>query len=425
MRSARPKEDSRVTIMRRIFGAVVALLLLGGPSAAYGVASLTARDAEAEPDPSIKSWVITDGTLNATWAVPPERASDVVRFMSYVWLGDDDSIVTERGPYVREESVDLSHVPDGTRVGYLLEVTWTSGMTTRASAAGTKGDAPELTFEAISHSEDDLLELRWVLPPSEAEVLGYEVELMMSSIPPDQEETSFHETTEPVLLVPFPYGRSFGTFRLRPLTNDGPGTWSKRLSFYYEDVLPAPTRLTVKPRAGGFQVGWRFNAGAGTPSSWLVSLDGEPVQVKVKRYNYGHKALLLGLPSDSEHTVTVQSVGPDGPGLPASLTARTAGGPRQMPAPGVSPGSAGGSLSVMVSWRDPDWGGASPCCFRITAIGRSGSGEKARVQRFADASTRRLDFAVGAVGPWRFVVEAKTGAGFSPLSAASTRVRAR
>lgn len=414
-----------MTTLRRILGAVAALLLLSGPAAAHGSVSLPAQGAEGEPDPTIESWVITNGTLDATWAVPSERASDVVAFMTYVRAGDGDPLVTEHGPEIRGERVDLSYLPDGAHVSYLLEVTWTSGMTTRTSAAGTKGKAPELTFEAISHSEDDLLELRWVLPPSEVEVLGYEVELMMSSIPPDREETSFHKTTEPVLLVPFPYGRSYGNFRLRPLTIDGPGTWSKKLSFYYEDVLPAPTRLTVKPRAGGFQVGWRFNSGAGTPLSWLVSLDGEPVDVKVKRYNYGHKALLLGLPSDSEHTVTVQSVGPDGPGLPASLTARTAGGPGPMPAPRVSPGAAGGGLSVVVSWEDPDWGGASPCCFRITAVGRSAAGETVRVQRFAESASRRVDFAVGAAGPWRFTVEAKTGAGFSPMSPKSSKVRAR
>jgi hypothetical protein len=378
------------------------------------------------PDLVIASWSLTDGLLDVTWEVAAERVGEVRSFRSEVRSYGRQVAEASHDPDTRHEVVDVRSVRDGESFAYVLTAELDSGEELQTAFVVTVGEEPGVEYEAISHSEDDVLELRWTLPPErgEAEVTGYEIELMMSSVPPGQEEISYHQTTEPVLLVPFPYGRSYGYFHVRALTADDPGRWSDRLNFFYEDVLPAPTNLSLHPRAGGFQVGWRYNAQAGEPRSWLVSLDGEPIDVQVTSYQDGRKALVLGLEPDSEHTITVQSVGDDGPGLPASATARTAAGPAVMAAPSVTAGPRGGPLSVLVSWATPDWGGGSPCCFRITASGRSASGAPVTVQRFATSNLRRLDFLVGAVGPWRFTIEAKTGAGFSPVSASSAKVRA-
>lgn len=408
-----------MSVVVRVLGALlcgVLVLVLPG---------LAAASSEPPPGLAIEDWSVTDGVLEVSWSVPEDAADEVVRFISYVLVQGEVYASSEHGPQARGEPHDLTGLEDGTSFSYLLEAELTSGDYARVSFAGMKGQLPELTYEAISHSEDDLLELRWSWPPQEAEILRYEVTLMMSSVPPGQDETSVHETVDPVLLVPFPHGRSYGFFRLRVLTADGWSGTSDRLNFYYEDVLPAPTRLTVKPRSGGFQVGWGINRAAGTPDSWLVTVDGEPVDVKVKRYNYGHKALVLGLPNDSVHTITVQSVNQDGPGLPATATARTAAGASVMPAPTVRPGRAGGDRTVVVSWGTPDWGGGQPCCFRVTAVGRAFDGKKVTIRRFADADVRSMDFGVGSKGPWRFAIEAKTGTGFSPVSAYSGKVRAR
>ena len=171
---------------------------------------------------------------------------------------------------------------------------------------------------------------------------------------------------------------------------------------------------------------WKAVRRIGFPDSWRVEVDGEPVDFELTRARkYTLKGFVRGLANGATHTISVRGVSDQGPGLPRAVTATTLTGPARMPAPTVRPGRSGGDRTVRVSWGTPDWGGAPPCCFRITAVGKGPADKPVTIERFAASGERSLDFGVGSVGPWRFAIEAKTGAGFSPLSAYSTKVAGR
>ncbi len=401
------------------------VLLLSALCLLTGVLVTPASAAPTAPD--VRWWSVYDQQIGSTWRYTPSSPGSLLRFEVELEL---------EGHFTRELefSADQDYaywtehsVPAGTGFTWSIRAVEAGGPGPWTSFSGKLGgrvpDPPSVS--TTSHPDEDVLRVAW--EPGTDEVLETRVDVVFDSVPDVVQRLS---TTEGSLDVPHAGGRSTGTLRVMTRTAYG---WSNEAvqEFVYEDQWAAPVWMQLKPRAGGFFVAWRSfkksHKTIGSPDSWLVDVDGEPVDFEITRRRKDTiKGFERGLTHGTEHVVTVRGVTSDfGPGLPISATGRTFAAAEQMAASRVKPGRRGGDRTVLVSWGDPEWGEASPCCFRVTAVGRGSGGEKTTIRRFVGADLRRTDFGVGTQGPWRFTVEAKTGTGFSPVSGFSAKVRAR
>ncbi len=401
------------------------VLLLSALCLLTGVLVTPASAAPTAPD--VRWWSVYDQQIGSTWRYTPSSPGSLLRFEVELEL---------EGHFTRELefSADQDYaywtehsVPAGTGFTWSIRAVEAGGPGPWTSFSGKLGgrvpDPPSVS--TTSHPDEDVLRVAW--EPGTDEVLETRVDVVFDSVPDVVQRLS---TTEGSLDVPHAGGRSTGTLRVMTRTAYG---WSNEAvqEFVYEDQWAAPVWMQLKPRAGGFFVAWRSfkksHKTIGSPDSWLVDVDGEPVDFEITRRRKDTiKGFERGLTHGTEHVVTVRGVTSDfGPGLPISATGRTFAAAEQMAASRVKPGRRGGDRTVLVSWGDPEWGEASPCCFRVTAVGRGAGGEKTTIRRFVGADLRRTDFGVGTTGPWRFTVEAKTGTGFSPVSGFSAKVRAR
>ncbi len=401
------------------------VLLLSALCLLTGVLVTPASAAPTAPD--VRWWSVYDQQIGSTWRYTPSSPGSLLRFEVELEL---------EGHFTRELefSADQDYaywtehsVPAGTGFTWSIRAVEAGGPGPWTSFSGKLGgrvpDPPSVS--TTSHPDEDVLRVAW--EPGTDEVLETRVDVVFDSVPDVVQRLS---TTEGSLDVPHAGGRSTGTLRVMTRTAYG---WSNEAvqEFVYEDQWAAPVWMQLKPRAGGFFVAWRSfkksHKTIGSPDSWLVDVDGEPVDFEITRRRKDTiKGFERGLTHGTEHVVTVRGVTSDfGPGLPISATGRTFAAAEQMAASRVKPGRRGGDRTVLVSWGDPEWGEAPPCCFRVTAVGRGAGGEKTTIRRFVGADLRRTDFGVGTTGPWRFTVEAKTGTGFSPVSGFSAKVRAR
>ncbi|ANH38237.1 Fibronectin type III domain protein [Nocardioides dokdonensis FR1436] len=282
---------------------------------------------------------------------------------------------------------------------------------------------PATGLQVTSRPVDDVLRLDWQHPKGEdADDLRYRVAL---SAWEDDAEASY-VVDKPFIEVAT---RGVGTTYRGWIQTISPAGDGDFLPFkvVYEDVPGQAVEINPRPRAGGFALKWKY-AKYDQARSWEVFVDGVVVPTKVKQ---GIKRTLLaqvsGLQAGTDYEIGVRGVNVHGAGEALSVVARTYDLPDQMAAPTVKPGRKGGGLSVRVAWTPPTgWGGGEQCCYRITGHGPvDRQGAPARVERWTDAPATRFDFPVGRSGKWRFQVEAKTGAGFSPISDLSRSVRAR
>lgn len=412
---------------RRPLRLLLALLLV----AAGPLAAPSAPASAAPPPPEVRSWAVDGMQVFVDYAYTPAAGADLLRF---------EGVIEVEGRPTREEQWPADtrwltwadgQAANGARFTMSLRAVDTSGPGAWAVIEGALGgrlaDAPT-GLKAEGRAQDDVIALSWTPPPGEPDA-RYEVVVRLAVRGPDDAQRFVVD--EPRADVPHSLGYTPGSFTVRALTESGYGFTSPELEFVYEDQWPAPVWMQLKPRAGGFFVAWRnakkTHKKVGSPDSWQVEVGGEPVDFEITRRKKDTiKGFVRGLTHGTEHVVTVRGVTADfGPGLPISATGRTLAAAEQMAAPRVKPGHRGGDRTVLVSWGDPEWGEAPPCCFRITAVGRGAGGEKTTIRRFVDAELRRTDFGVGTTGPWRFTIEAKTGTGFSPVSAFSAKVRAR
>ena len=408
---------------------VRALVLLLGTLSLL-LAGLGVTPAAAAPTaPAIRQWFVYDQQIGSDWTYSPTSPGALLRFEVEL---DLEGHFTRELEYPADQNYAYwteNSVPAGTAFTWSIRAVETSGPGPWTSFSGKLGGRlpdPPTSISTMSRPDEDVLRVEWE-PGTDDEVLETRVDVVFDSISDVVRRLS---TTEDSLDVPHAGGRSTGTLRMMTRTAYG---WSHEAvqEFTYEDQWPAPVWMQLKPRAGGFFVAWRSakktHKKIGTPDSWLGDVDGEPVDFETTRRRKDTiKGFVRGLTDGTEHVVTVRGVTSDfGPGLPISATGRTFAAAEQMAAPRVKPGRRGGDRTVLVSWGDPEWGEASPCCFRLTAVGRGAGGKKTTIRRFVGADLRRTDFGVGTTGPWRFTVEAKTGTGFSPVSGFSTKVRAR
>ncbi|CAM3842504.1 hypothetical protein NOMA109596_13425 [Nocardioides marinus] len=407
------------------------LLLLLGTMVAL-VSGLVATPAVAAPPaPQVVSWAVDGRQVFVDYTYTPTAGEDLLRFEGVIEVEGRPTREQEWPADTRWLTWADGQAADGARFTMSLRAVDTSGPGEWAVIEGALGgrlaEAPT-GLKAASRAQDDVIALSWDPAPGEPDA-RYEVVVRLAVRGPYDAQRFVVD--EPRADVPHSLGHTPGSFAVRALTESGYGYPSPELEFVHEDQWAAPVWMQLKPRAGGFFVAWRSfkksHKTVGRPDSWLVEVDGEPVDFQTARTRKDTvKGFVRGLTHGTEHVVTVRGVtAAFGPGLPISATGRTYAAPEQMPAPRVKPGRRGGDRTVLVSWGDPSWGEAPPCCFRITADGRGAGGARTTIRRFVDAELRRTDFGVGTTGPWRFTIEAKTGSGFSPVSAASAKVRAR
>ncbi|WP_348690862.1 fibronectin type III domain-containing protein [uncultured Nocardioides sp.] len=412
---------------RRPFRLLLALLLAAsGPLAAF-----SAPAAAAPPAPEVTSWAVDGMQVFVNYTYSPTAGADLLRFEGVIEVDGRPTREQEWPADTRWLTWADGQAADGARFTMSLRAVDTSGPGAWAVIEGALGgrlaDAPT-GLKAESRAQDDVIALSWTPPPGEPDA-RYEVVVRLAVRGPD--DARRFVVDEPRADVPHALGYTPGSFEVRALTESGYGYPSPELEFIHEDQWAAPVWMQLKSRAGGFFVAWRSfkksHKTVGRPDSWLVEVDGQPVGFQFSGgIKDTVKGFVRGLTHGTEHVVTVRGVTADfGPGLPISATGRTFAAAEQMAAPRVKPGRRGGDRTVLVSWGDPEWGEASPCCFRVTAVGRGAGGKKTTIRRFVGADLRRTDFGVGTTGPWRFTVEAKTGTGFSPVSGFSPKVRAR
>lgn len=411
---------------RRSFGSL--LLLVAAVTAS--MVGMPGSAAAAPPAPEILQWAVDGKQVFVDYSYPADRAGNVLRFETVFEVEGQPTQEREWSADTRWLSLFSGQAVDGSQFTLSLRAVDAAGpgswLVIEGELGGRFAEAPtELVAE--SRGEEDVIALSWT-PPVGVSDPAYEVRVSLAVRGPEDVQTFVVD--EPRIDVPHSLGLTPGSFTVRALTESGYGFISPTVEFVYEDQWPAPVTLQLKPRAGGFFVFWQnFKQShklVGAPDSWLVEVDGRPAPFQITRTKQENvKGFVRGLTDGTEHEVTVRGVTELGPGLPISATGRTFAAAEQMGAPRAEPGKPGGERTVVVSWSTPEWGGAAPCCFRVTAVGRGFDGKKMTIRRFADADVRSMDFGVGSKGPWRFAIEAKTGTGFSPVSAYSGKVRAR
>lgn len=413
--------------VRRLLAVLSALLLCLLAAASPGAAR-TVLDGRVDPSApwaiTELTWDMHDTDLRTRWSAQESPAGDWADSydVAVVVGGTARPVETLRVPYW---SGHFGDVPSGT------SITWS----VRASGGGvdgewasfstrTGGHAPGdvLDLQVESDPEADALDVSWAAPAEQ--VADYWVTLDDGA----HGSARTFTTSSTRVRVPMTQGRTPVELRVRAGNAYG-WSYGSSLSTFYEDVPAAPSEVNARPRAGGFALKWQMVRWADHTDRWEVLVDGQVVPSEARPGGVGRNMLadIEGLATGQEYEVGVRAVNEHGPGIVSSVVARTYDLPDQVAAPRVKSGLKGGGLSVRVSWTPPvDWGGGEECCYRITGHGPADrAGVPALVERWSDAPATRFDFPVGRAGKWRFQVEARTGAGFSPISEPSRRVRAR
>ena len=377
-----------------------------------------------EPTPFNVRWFVEDRSVILTWS-EPTVAPDGYEVVTEV---DGEEQSRERlAPGSLWNRVFLGWGPAGTPVRVSVRElrgvhpgTWESFV----ALIGATAPGPVDGIQAESLPHDDVLRLQWAPPAGAAgEEVDYHVSLTKES---NGSGTVDYLVDGPRLEV---ITEGVGVELYAEVTSISSGGYGHtvRQRVVYEDVPGQATEINPRPRAGGFNLKWQYGRG-NQATSWEVLVDGVVVPAAVRP---GASRFLLadvtGLETGTDYVVGVRGVNEHGVGDVLTTTARTYDLPDQLAAPRVKRGPRGGDLSVRVSWTPPaDWGGGEECCYRITGHGPADrAGVPALVVRWSDAPATRFDFPVGRPGKWRFQVEAKTGAGFSPVSGPSRWVRAR
>lgn len=408
--------------VRRLLTALLSLLVAA--PLALGVQAQARSVTPPEPDGFTVRWFVQERHVTLYWAqpsVPPDHYEVTTH------VDGEERSHERRESDVTWTGASLGHEPAGTPVEVSVREVrdgqpgpWTSFVARiGATPAGQASD-----LRSASRPAEDVLRLDWA-PPAGADVdaLHYRVSLTDEG---DHPVTREYVVDDPWLEVAT--GGVGATFRAQ-VHAISPGGYGPAVEqqVVYEDVPGPATDLNARPRAGGFSLKWHHAKG-NQATSWEVLVDGVVVPVPTRT---GMSRTLLadvsGLETGTEYEIGVRGVNAHGAGEVLTTTARTYDLPAQLAAPKVKPGRKGGDLSVRISWTPPvDWGGGEECCYRITGHGPADrAGVPARLERWSDAPATRFDFPVGRPGKWRFQVEARTGAGFSPISEPSRWVRAR
>lgn len=408
--------------VRRLLTAV--LTLLAAAPLAFGVQATARSVTPPEPDGFTVRWFVQDRHVTLHWARPTvlpdhyevtthvsgEERSNERRESDVTWTGASLGHEAAGTPVL----VSVREVRDG-QPGPWKSFEAHIG----ATAPGQVSDV-----RAEGRPAEDVLRLDWAPPAgADADALDYHVSLTDQG---NDLATREYLVDDPWLEVAT--GGLGATFhaRVQAISPGGYGPGVEQ-QVVYEDVPGPALELNPRPRAGGFSLKWQYARG-NQATSWEVLVDGVVVPAATRSgANRFVLADVTGLETGTNYEIGVRGVNEHGAGEVLATTARPYDLPDQVAVPRVKPGARGGGLSVRVSWTPPvDWGGGEPCCYRITGHGPADrAGVPARVERWSTAPATRFDFPVGRPGKWRFQIEAKTGAGFSPISALSRRARAR
>ena len=392
--------------VRRLLAAV--LPLLAATSLTVGLLAPTSSAAPSHPQDFNVRWFVEDRYVVVAWN-EPAVALDGYEVTTEVDGQERSRTRLESGSLWNK--VFLGFDPAGTAVRVSvreLRGSRPGPWETFVARIGAAAPAPVQDLHAESLPAEDELRLAWAPPDGAAgSDLEYHVSLTEQS---NGTGTVDYLVDRPQLEIAT---GGVGVTLYAEVTAISSGGYGQaiRQRVVYEDVPGPAVELNPRPRAGGFNLKWQYAHG-NQATSWA---------------NRFVLADVTGLETGTDYEIGVRGVNEHGAGEVLRATARTYDLPDQVAAPRVKPGVKGGGLSVRVSWTPPlDWGGGEECCYRITGHGPADrAGVPALVERWSDAPATRFDFPVGRAGKWSFQVEAKTGAGFSPISEPSRRVRAR
>ncbi|NYD57636.1 hypothetical protein BKA08_001874 [Nocardioides marinisabuli] len=408
--------------VRRLLAALLSVLVAA--PLVLGVQAHARSVTPPEPDGLVVRWFVQDRFVTLYWAqpsVPPDHYEVTTH------VGGEERSHERHEADVTWTGAFLGHDPTGTPVEVSVREVRGGQPGPRTSFVAQIGASPAGKVSDVrseSRPAEDVLRLDWAAPSGADDgALGYHVSLT--------DENGDRATRDYLVDDPWLEVATDGvgaTFRAR-VEAVSPGGYGPGVEeqVVYEDVPGPAIDLNARPRAGGFSLKWHHAKG-NQAISWEVLVDGVVVPVPTRT---GTSRTLLadvtGLETGTEYEIGVRGMNRHGGGPVLATIARTYDLPDQLAAPRVERGPRGGDLSVRVSWMPPaDWGGGEECCYRITGHGPADrAGGPALVVRWSDAPATRFDFPVGRPGKWRFQVEAKTGAGFSPVSEPSRWVRAR